>query len=93
MGGLIVLPVTGLLGFSYATWRQGAPTTILWWAAGVVIGLLPVTAFLARRTSHFWLEFLLPVATGLLVALTVRPLCVRWSRARPHGPTNNARAT
>lgn len=93
MGGLIMLPVTGLLGLTYASWRQRAPTTLLWWAAGVVMGLLPVSAFLAARTSDFWFEFLLPLVTGLLLALTVGPLYVLWIRRRPHGPATDVQAT
>jgi hypothetical protein len=93
MGGLLVLPVTGLLGLGYATWRQRAPRTILWWTAGVLIGLVPVAAFLARRTANFWLEFLLPLVTGLLLALTVGPLYIRWTRTRTREPSPDAQAT
>ena len=92
MGGLLVLPVTGLLGLAYATWRQRAPTSVLWWTAGIVTGLIPVAAFLAGMTSPFWLEFLLPLVMGFFVALSVGPLYVRWSRTRTHESDESVRA-
>ena len=77
LGGLLVLPFIAVASLVYIHRRHRKAKTTLLWALGCCMGLAPVAGYFATRSSHFGFELLLPMTTGLCVAVIAGPLYLR----------------